>query len=232
MFKKILLTIAGALTIISSTAFAASEFSDTKDSPYKEGIEILHSSGVVQGDEGKNTFRPDDGINRAEITKIIVYANTQRDLDEYNIECFTDVKKNQWYTKPICYAKSQDWVKGYPDGSFKPAQNVTNFEGMKIAAKARDIAFTEGSPWYEELVDILSDDNLIPYTISKPNAELTRGEMADMMVRITKLQDGKEALRAYLGSRADIVVTLDTIEAELNLSTLDAVEVCADQSSC
>lgn len=231
--KKIFTAIAfSAILLTSLTTFAATNFSDTSDSPYKTGIEILRQSGVVEGDEGKNTFRPDDGINRAEITKIIVYANTDRDLDEYNTECFSDIKKNQWYTEPICFAKSQDWVKGYPDGTFKPAQNVTNFEGMKIAANASDIDFTEGDPWYADLVDILSEDNLIPYTVSKPHAELTRAEMADLIVRITKLKESKSALKDYLGSRDDIVVTLDTIEAKINLSTLDSVEVCADQASC
>jgi len=230
MSKKLLLIIT-AFTLTSLTAFAAN-FSDTTGHTYESGIQILQQSGVIEGDAGKNTFRPNDGVNRAEITKIIVYANVDRDLDEYNVECFTDIKKNQWYTEPICYAKSQNWIKGFPDGSFKPAQNVTNFEGMKIAANANDIAFTEGTPWYEELVDVLSDDNLIPYTVSKPHAELTRGEMADMMVRIIKLQDSKEALRTYLGARADLVVTLDTIEAELDLSKMENEILCPKSGDC
>lgn len=223
--KKFLTTI--SLFAISLTAHAAT-FNDTDGHTYSEAITRLSNQGIIEGDAGLNTFRPDDGINRAEITKIIVLATTDKNLLPYDKSCFPDVKQGQWYAKYVCYAKEQGWVKGFQDGNFKPAQNVSNFEGMKIAAKAQNFNFSEGTPWYADLVDTLSADNLIPYTISKPNADLSRAEMTDLIVRLQTHKDG--TLAAYLGNRSQHIVTLETIEEELDLSTLSAQKVCA--SSC
>lgn len=49
-----------------------SSFSDVPDdSEYARYIEYAKSAGIVSGDSGRNTFRPNEGINRAETAKII-----------------------------------------------------------------------------------------------------------------------------------------------------------------
>lgn len=210
------------------------ELSDIKGHHYEQAITSLYSRQIVQGDDGKNTFRPDDGINRAEITKIVVEASKPTEaLSLYNTNCFPDVPKDQWYTKYICYAKAKGWVKGFTDGKFRPAQNVTNFEGMKIAAKSFDLQFTEGTPWYSDLVNTLSADNLIPDTISKANANLTRGEMADLILRLLQFSSSPANLDSYLISlgRQNLTVTLETIEAGLRVSEMEKQELCA-KTSC
>lgn len=233
------LTIIALLALFASnTAFALTEpmdveLNDIEGHIYQTPIEDLYWSNVIKGDEGKQTFRPDDGINRAEITKIIVLATSPGEaFSLYDQNCFPDVKKGEWYTKYVCYAKEQGWVKGFNDGLFRPGQNVTNFEGMKIAAKAQDIQFTEGTPWYANLVNILAEDNLIPFTVSTPHADLTRGEMADLMIRIKNFQISPASLEDYLRvqGRDGINVTLETIEEELDLSNLERQEVCASGS--
>ena len=46
-------------------------FSDTRNHPYERDIAYAASNGVVSGDTGKNTFRPNDGVNRAEAAKVV-----------------------------------------------------------------------------------------------------------------------------------------------------------------
>lgn len=49
-----------------------SSFSDVPDdSDYAGYVEYAKSAGIVSGDSGRNTFRPNEGINRAETAKII-----------------------------------------------------------------------------------------------------------------------------------------------------------------
>ncbi len=223
--------------LFSLSAFAMipadPELNDIKGHHYEQAISALYSRQIVQGDDGKNTFRPDDGINRAEITKIVVEASEPTEaMSLYNTNCFPDVPKDQWYTKYICYAKAKGWVKGFTDGKFRPAQNVTNFEGMKIAAKSFDLQFTEGTPWYANLVDTLATDNLIPDTISKPNANLTRGEMSDLILRLLQFETSPTNLANYLISldRQNLTVTLETIEAGLRVSDFEKQEICAAES--
>lgn len=44
------------------------------DSPYAESIVTATKLGIVSGDDGKATFRPDEPVNRAEVAKMVVAA--------------------------------------------------------------------------------------------------------------------------------------------------------------
>ena len=211
-----------SLFLLTSTAFA---FTDIENSPFEKGILELKDKGIIQGDEGTSNFRPESGINRAEITKIVVMSSNPENLDDYTDSCFNDVPAGQWYTSVVCYAKDQGWVKGYADGNFRPAQNVTNFEGMKIAAISQEIKFTEseGEFWYKTLVETLASNNLIPFTVSKPHANLTRAEMADLISRIYHNQQG--TLLDYLGDKSGLQATYDSIHAEEDLSEYRMIQL-------
>ncbi|MFC1810722.1 S-layer homology domain-containing protein [Patescibacteria group bacterium] len=45
------------------------------DHPYFDEIVYAIEQGIISGDEEENTVRPDDGLNRAEMVKIIILAN-------------------------------------------------------------------------------------------------------------------------------------------------------------
>lgn len=47
------------------------EFSDTSGHPYEKDIALAYVRGVVSGDDGKTTYRPNDGVNRAEAAKMV-----------------------------------------------------------------------------------------------------------------------------------------------------------------
>ena len=112
------------------------------------------------------------------------------------------------------------WVVGYEGGSlFKPNQDVTFVEGLKITYMGFGLDYVEGDEiWYKDTVANASMYNYIPFTISDFNAGLQRDTMADLVTRIIK--HSKEELDTYLGDRADIVVTYDTIDAGEDLSEL------------
>lgn len=44
------------------------------DHPYIQAIATASSLGIVSGDAGQDTFRPDDSVNRAEVAKMVVLA--------------------------------------------------------------------------------------------------------------------------------------------------------------
>jgi hypothetical protein len=221
--KKI--TIALVVTALSAShAFA---FSDIKRSPFETAILDLKKQKIVKGDLGKNTFRPRETINRAEITKIVALHAVSKDpevkypeteIEKYRGDCFPDVSSRQWYSPYVCYAKNKGWVKGFGDGEFKPGQKVTNFEALKIAAVGQNIQFEEvpGQPWYTNLVGVLSESNLIPFNVYGANSEFTREQMADLIVRIQKDQNGE--LASYLEENAYRQATLETIEKNIDLT--------------
>lgn len=49
--------------------------------------------------------------------------------------CFSDVS-GDWFAPYVCAAKRLGWIDGYPDGAFRPSQNVNRAEAMKIVITA------------------------------------------------------------------------------------------------
>ena len=146
------------------------------------------------------------------------------EFDAYSSQnCFSDVKANQWFTKYICYAKDKGWVEGYENGKyFRPAQNVTFVESLKITYKGMNISYNgNANPWYKDLIGKSAMKNLIPHTIKSFDENLKRNQMADMIARMIKFNEGEDVLEEYLGDRTNIVVTYETILAGQDLSLLE-----------
>lgn len=220
------------LSILASTAPAsASTFSDVdSDEKYFTAIEFLTEKGIVKG-YNNGTFKPSNPLNRAELLKIIAegyakYANKDSEIfSPYSgKKCFTDVKSNQWYTKYVCYAKENGWVVGYDSGkTFKPDQKITFVEALKMTFKGFGLKYNanEVMPWYHDLVDQASAGNFIPYDMTGFTVNLRRDQMADLVTRIIKANDSLKSFNNYLGARADIVVSYQTLKQGLDLSKLE-----------
>ncbi len=231
--KKFLIIM--SILTLSLTAYAATgSFPDVETTDtYYDGIEFLFEEGIVNGNND-GTYTPDRILNRAEEMKFVAagaakhFGWPEGIFDPYhNSICFDDVPPGEWFTKYICYGKEHNWVVGFENGKkFKPSQDVTFVEGLKITYKGFGLEYTEGEIWYKNAVEHASMHNYIPFTISAFNVGLKRDEMADLVTRIIK--DNAGVLDTYLGDRADIVVTYATIEAGEDLSKLEIEEISAD----
>jgi uncharacterized repeat protein (TIGR02543 family) len=105
-----------------------STFSDVADGVwytqainYLTGIEIL--TGYPDG-----TFKPNRPITRAEFAAV---ASRFDKLSTTNQNAFPD-SEGHWAKDYINSAYAKGWVGGYPDGTFKPQQNITRAEVVKI----------------------------------------------------------------------------------------------------
>ena len=115
-----------------------------------EAIASLRDRGVISG-YPDGTFRPYNGINRAEFIKILVAGFRGTEV-KGETHCFSDVS-NEWFAPYVCAAKRLGWIGGYSDGTFRPAQEVNRAEAMKIVVEA----FGAGS---RGSVDVPSDVRL------------------------------------------------------------------------
>lgn len=209
IFRNCLLVIGLAMPMAVAQAF-----SDLPESHrYHFALTYLNFEGIIEG-YNDNTVRPDNNINRAELVKIMVAAQINVDqLGSYK-NCFPDVTDG-WYAPYVCYAKAQNWIGGYPDGTFKPEQNVNKAESLKIVLNALDVGTSSASD--SPFQDVVSSDWYFTYL--KKAAELkileelgqsnfrpgdlrTRGAIAELVARIKQLQ--------YL----DDPVYTDTLRAE------------------
>lgn len=108
-------------------------FSDVMEGEwFYSPVMIALSNGII--DSG-STFRPGDSLNRAEAVKIIVQA--------FNISAptpliprFGDVDPGAWYASYVYKAAYNNVVGGYPDDTFRPANNINRAEAAKIVWQA------------------------------------------------------------------------------------------------
>ncbi|MBA4336824.1 hypothetical protein C0416_03560 [bacterium] len=178
--------------------------------PNFAAVAMLVEDEVIGG-YPDGTFKPDGNINRAELMKMVVemyYPKSEETALSSYESCFTDVT-NEWFAYYVCKGKSLGWVDGYPDGSFKPGNNVNRVEAIKIILNSMiedelwpsptdaELALTmpadsEAGAWYmgylqfsvaKELLDgqhVTGDEQTYFY---KPGDYMTRKEVAEMIYR-------------------------------------------------
>lgn len=155
------------------------------DEDFAQAIVNLKRKGVIQGyDDG--SFKPYALINRAEFTKIVIastYPETQDCAMTTPTFTFSDVVMDSWYADFVCMAFTNNIIAGYPDGTFKPEQNINYAEAAKITTVNQRVASGENdsTPWYKKYTDIFELIDSTPSTITSPDQLITRGEMALMM---------------------------------------------------
>ena len=107
------------------------DFSDVDENYwcYKE-IAYLAEWGIINGYED-GTFKPDNKISRAEFVKIVEsFEALQTGTNPYS-----DVTETYWAYKYIVSSSAKGWINGYLDGTFKPDNNISRSEAVKIANK-------------------------------------------------------------------------------------------------
>ncbi|MFH1218322.1 MAG: S-layer homology domain-containing protein [Candidatus Peregrinibacteria bacterium] len=182
-------------------------FPDVRDNHINSpAINYLFEKKIINGyPDGQ--FKPDNEINRAELTKMMVGATLTPSVGKYS-DCFPDVKE-EWFAPYICYAKQQGWVQGYSDGTFKPEQNINRMEALKIILEGSFENITtetlkpalpadiDLSKWYSRYFIFAENRNLLDknHILQKgdtyyyyPDKNITRKEVAEMIYRILVLE--------------------------------------------
>lgn len=172
----------------------------------RAAILSLYGQNIINGyDNG--TFQPDKSVNRAELMQIVAQMKGYFTLEKDVLNnCFPDVK-DEWFAPAVCFGKSNEWINGYPDGTFKPAQSVSRVEALKIILNAfYDTSSIEGllgndkadnlpadidsSAWYHSYTDYVFLHNLVDKAhvgvdnFYKPHDGMTRKEVAQLIYNI------------------------------------------------
>lgn len=166
-------------------------FSDlSEENENYSAVKYLYEKKVVKGyDDG--SFKAYKTINRAEFLKILM------ELSEYEVSgenCFSDVS-DQWFAPYICTAAELGLVKGYDDGTFRPAKDINFAEASKIIVNTLALE-TDGSndeTWYHSYVSAMELLSAIPTSIDKFDKDITRGEMSEMVYRIHAKKTGEKS---------------------------------------
>ncbi len=156
-------------------------FADIRNDIYREEIATAVEMGFVSGFKEDNTFRPEAELTREQLVSIAIEA--LKAIPALNVTVseqvttspYPDVDAGRWSAAKIQWAKENDIVSGYPNGTFRPTQPVTRAELIavenKVARYARNqlgmtgelpntqtaISFSDTSNhWAAELVSQMS----------------------------------------------------------------------------
>ncbi|MFC3799531.1 S-layer homology domain-containing protein [Cohnella sp. GCM10012308] len=131
------------------------------------------------------SFLPERGMTRAETAAILsrLFADA---AGQTTSASFSDVKGTHWAAKAIAFVTKQKWMVGYPDGTFRPNQQVTRAELAQILLNVKkwsnesENAFADAKGhWAEKAIGILQQQGLIsgyPDGTFRPNAPIKRVE--------------------------------------------------------
>jgi hypothetical protein len=199
---------------------------------FQSEIDDVVERGIFAGytsSDGKREFRADQGINRAEFLKVIVLAApgvteeivqafykgykaqvleddrivTEDDDPETN-RIFPDVDREAWFASYIFFAFDQDWVGGYPDGTFKATNQINIAEAVKIILTARNTFLAPDLDiWFKPFLDYMNTKNVLVQRADQyrfsftdqtffPFNEVSRGQTAALLSRLLWIDDQAE----------------------------------------
>ncbi len=130
-----LLIISAYVSGDSASVLAAASFPDTQNYWAQPFIKSLADRNIVTG-YPDNTFRPLQSIDRDEFAAILQKAfNQKAERQIASGSTFKDVPNGYWAAADIKSAYEMGFMKGYPNGEFRPKQPISKVEVLVALAQ-------------------------------------------------------------------------------------------------
>ena len=190
MNKKIISIILSLFIMNSSVAVFA--YSDVDN----ESVSLLTELNVLSGyDDG--TFKPDKLLSRAEFSKIISLVSGGPHIEDLtpfspagNNEKFKDVTTEHWAFDYIMHCNSIGILEGYEDGLFKPDENVSLAEAIKICLSTigyNNLITEQADKWYEPWIELGIEHGICDSKNDDFDRNISRVEAAKFISRTINL---------------------------------------------
>jgi hypothetical protein len=159
-------------------------------------IKMLANYSIISG--GANgKFRPEDGLRRDELAKLMTSALGLPDSTSTTGEInFSDVNPGGWASQYINISTFQGLMEGFPEYAFRPASITTRAQVAKILVKANKYTMESATGarfkdvsdlhWGSAYIETAAKNKLIdgyPDGSFKPNNKITRAEAAVIIYR-------------------------------------------------
>lgn len=162
----------------------------------------LANANLIRG-FADGTFRPNALIKRAEYAALLVKAFDT--APQQAAKTFSDVPADFWASAVIQQAYRAGFLAGYPDGSFKPSQNILRQDVLVSLIRARRLSpiadlsklnfYTDASSIAQYAKDEVATATELTLVVNQPTLKqlrptqpATRAEVAAMVGRAWALQ--------------------------------------------
>lgn len=176
-------------------------FSDLDaDAWYHEGVDYALTNGLMNG-VGGGKFEPDGQLTRAQLVTVLYRAAGEPDTGK-QVNPFTDVADDAWYTKAVIWAANNGIVNGVAKNVFAPDASIPReqiaamlyrYAGAEAAKEDKLSAFPDVakvSDWAKEALNWAVASGLINGVADangtanlEPQATATRAQIATILVR-------------------------------------------------
>ena len=181
--------VVGGLALPASAQTA--NFTDV-DSSYwaRPFIESLAAEQIIAGFPD-GSFGPDQPVTRAQFAAIVRNAFDQPRTR--SAPRFADVPNNHWAREAITNASSQGFMSGYPEGTFRPEQQIPRVQALVALANGLNYS-PQGS--VNEALGRYRDAGQIPGYGESPVAAATENRLVVNYPNVDTLQPQRTATRA------------------------------------
>ncbi len=158
----------------------------------KAYIEALASQNIIAGFPD-GSFKPNDPVTRAQFATIVTKALTP--ATKRAAIKFKDVPSNFWANAAIQSAYQSEFVSGYPDGTFKPQQEIPRVQAL--VALANGLGLTASN---QNVLSFYTDAAQIPNYAIAPVAAATARQLVINYPTAKQLNPNREATRAEVAA--------------------------------
>ena len=170
------------------------------DAWYHEGVDYALTNGLMNG-VGGGRFEPDGQLTRAQLVTVLYRAAGEPDTGK-QVNPFTDVPDDTWYTKAVIWAANNGIVNGVAKNTFAPDDSITReqiaamlyrYAGAEAAKEDKLSAFPDAakvSNWAKEALNWAVAGGLINGVADangtanlEPQATATRAQIATILMR-------------------------------------------------
>lgn len=167
---------------------------------YHEGVDYVLTNGLMNG-VGGGKFEPDGQLTRAQLVTVLYRAAGEPDTGK-QVNPFTDVPDDTWYTKAVIWAANNGIVNGVAKNTFAPDDSITReqiaamlyrYAGAEAAKEDKLSAFPDAakvSDWAKEALNWAVASGLINGVANangtaslEPQATATRAQIATILMR-------------------------------------------------
>lgn len=170
------------------------------DAWYHEGVDYVLTNGLMNG-VGGGKFEPDGQLTRAQLVTVLYRAAGEPDTGK-QVNPFTDVPDDTWYTKAVIWAANNGIVNGVAKNTFAPDDSITReqiaamlyrYAGAEAAKEDKLSAFPDAakvSDWAKEALNWAVASGLINGVANangtanlEPQSTATRAQIATILMR-------------------------------------------------
>ncbi len=191
-------TLAGAaLPLIAITPALAQpvEFNDVDaDFWARPFIEELAAEGIIAGFPDGD-FRPNQAVTRAQFAAIVRQAFDQP--QNRPASSFSDVSADYWARDAIADAYRQGFLSGYPDGTFRPEQEIPRVQALVSLTNGLNI---DASGSINAALNTYRDAEQVPAYAEDEVAAATENEMVVNYPNVDVLRPQGVATRADIAA--------------------------------